>query len=150
VGTYEWVAVYSGDSENNGATSTFGDESWIVAAAQPSMTTTPGGTVAIGSGVHLTDSALLSNGASPGGTITFYLFAPGVIPNFDNSNNIYSDTVSVTGNGTYMTDSGTNPGGYLPTAAGTYQWVAVYSGDTANNAFTSTFGDEPEAVTAGT
>ena len=49
-----------------------------------------------------------------------------------NSNNVYTDMVTVSGNGTYTTATGTNPGGYVPTAAGTYQWVAVYSGDSNN------------------
>src|SRR5205823_14065507 len=45
--------------------------------------------------------------------------------------------------------TGTNPGGYLPLTAGTYQWVAVYSGDTNNNSVVSPYGDEPEKVTSG-
>ena len=85
----------------------------------------------------LTDSATLSGGYNPTGTITFYLFAPGVTPNGTDSNNVYSDTVTVSGNGTYTTASGTNPGGYVPTVAGTYEWVAVYSGDRNNNGVTS-------------
>ena len=39
----------------------------------------------------------------------------------------------MTGNGTYTTAMGTNPGGYALLTTGTYQWVAVYSGD-GNNA----------------
>ena len=66
----------------------------------------------------LTDSATLSGGYNPTGTITFYLFAPGVTPNGTDSNNVYSDTVTVSGNGTYTTATGTNPGGYMPTASG--------------------------------
>src|SRR5207248_2578232 len=34
-------------------------------------------------------------------------------------------------------------------AAGTYQWVAIYSGDSKNNPVASVFGDEPETATAG-
>ena len=86
--------------------------------------------------------------STPTGTITFYLFAPGVTPNGTDSNNVYSDTVTVNGNGTYTTAAGTNPGGFLPNATGTYQWVAVYSGDTNNNSADSAFGDESETVTA--
>jgi uncharacterized repeat protein (TIGR01451 family) len=97
----------------------------------------------------LTDSATLSGGYNPGGSITFYLFAPGVTPNTNNSNNVYSDKVTVNnGNGIYTTATGTNPGGFVPTATGTYQWVAVYSGDGNNVSVTSPFGSEPETVTA--
>ena len=69
-------------------------------------------------------------------------------PNANNSNNVYSDTVTVSGNGTYTTSMGTTPGGYTPTAAGTYQWVAVYSGDAGNSSVTSPFGSEPETATS--
>ena len=46
------------------------------------------------------------------------------------------------GNGTYTT-----PTGFVPTATGTYQWVAAYSGDSNNNPASSKLGDEPETVT---
>src|SRR5262249_15628992 len=59
-----------------------------------------------------------------------------------------TETVAVSGNGTYTT-----PTGFLPTAttygAGTYQWVASYSGDTNNNAISSPNGAEPESVLQG-
>jgi len=54
--------------------------------------------------------------------------------------------VTVTGNGTYTTATGNNPGGYLPTSTGTYQWQASYSGDLNNKPATSNVGDEPEVV----
>ena len=94
----------------------------------------------------LTDSATLSGGVNPTGTITFYLFAPGVTPNATDSNNVYSDAVTVSGNGSYSTSTGTNPGGYTPTASGTYQWVAVYSGDGNNSSTTGTFRQRDGAV----
>ena len=146
-GTYQWVAVYSGDAKNNGVVSPFGSEPWTVGAASPTINTIDGGAVVLGSGAKLTDSAMLAAGVNPTGTVTFYLFAPGVTPNATDSNSVYTDTVTVTGNGTYSTGTGTNPGGYLPTATGTYQWVAVYSGDAKNSAVASPFGDEPETVT---
>jgi hypothetical protein len=146
-GTYQWVAVYSGDPGNQGITGPFGSEPESVTPASPSLSTTAGGAVVLLSGSHLTDSANLSGGFNPMGTITFYLFAPGVTPDATDSNTVYSDTVTVTGNGMYSTAEGTNPGGYLPPLAGTYQWVAVYSGDTSNQGTASSFGDEPETVT---
>lgn len=86
------------------------------------------------------DSAVLSGGYIPTGTITFYLFAPGITPNATNSNNVYTYTATVSGNGTYTT------GNYTPTAAGTYQWVAVYGGDGNNKPVTSPYGSEPWVV----
>ena len=147
-GTYEWVAVYSGDPNNNGVADAFGAEPESVKAPPPSLSTTPGGPVTLGGMSRLTDTATLSSGDNPTGTITFYLFAPGVTPNSTYGNNVYSDAVTVNGAGTYTTAAGTNPGGYSPTAAGTYQWVAVYSGDASNGGVADTFGAEPEAVNA--
>ena len=86
----------------------------------PSITTVSGGTVVVGSGTPLTDSATLSGGQGPTGTITFQLTGPG-------NTVVDTETVAVNGNGTYNT-----PTGYLPTAVGTYQWVASYSGDASN------------------
>jgi glyoxylate utilization-related uncharacterized protein len=138
-GTFQWVVAYSGDSKNNGATSPFGSEPEIVSPASPAINTTPGGTVVIGSGAKLTDSAMLSGGFNPTGTITFTLYNP-------SNAVVYTDTVTVNGNGTYTTSTGTNPGGYLPTVTGTFQWVVTYSGDIKNNGATSPFGAEPETV----
>ena len=91
----------------------------------------------------MTDSATLTGGFSPTGTITFDLFAPGVVLPID------TESVNVTGNGTYTT-----PNGYtLPTSgpvAGTYQWVATYSGDDNNIGVASASGDEPVVVVPAT
>jgi hypothetical protein len=43
-----------------------------------------------------------------------------------------TETVTVSGNGTYVT-----PAGLVPTAAGTCQWVATYIGDVSNLAVSS-------------
>ena len=132
-GTYQWDATYNGDP-NNGAVSDSNDakERVTVSPASPTIATTAGGTVVLGGSTKLTDSATVSGGYSPTGSITFYLFTPGVTPNGTDSNNVYSDTVTVSANGTYSTAAGNNPGGYLPTVAGTYQWVASYSGNGNN------------------
>ncbi len=147
-GTYEWVAVYSGDPNNSAVTSPFGSEAEVVSTAGSTIATTPGGAVTLGGLVNLTDSATLSGGYNPGGSITFYLFAPGVTPNGADSNNVYSDTVTVSGNGTYTTSMGNNTGGYAATKTGTYEWLAVYSGDANNSGASDTFGNEPETVNA--
>ncbi|HVA45760.1 MAG TPA: DUF4214 domain-containing protein [Pirellulales bacterium] len=147
-GTYQWVAVYSGDANNPPQASEFGDEPQKVVPSAPTITTVPGPSVVFGSGQPLTDTATLAGGSNPNGTITFYLFAPNVTPAADDSNNIYSDSVTINGNGSYSTASGSNPGGHVPQAIGTYQWVAVYSGDANNASAESNFGDEPEVSTS--
>jgi hypothetical protein len=139
-GTYTWSAHYSGDSNNSAANDQGGaSEQTVVSPANPTLTTTPGGTIILGSGNKLTDSATLMGGYFPTGTITFTLNNPSNTP-------VYTDVVTVSGNGTYTTAQGNNPGGFLPTVAGTYQWVVTYSGDTNNNSANSPSGSEPETV----
>jgi hypothetical protein len=104
----------------------------------PTLATTAGPDINLGQ--TLSDTATLSGtatqpanpvinltgtGGSPaGGTITFKLYGP------DNCTTLAytSPTVAVSGNGTYNTP---NPQ-FTPTAAGTYHWVAVYSGSLPN------------------
>jgi hypothetical protein len=134
-GTYQWVASYSGDANNSPIASLLGDEPETVTPASPAINTTPGGTVVIGSGAKLTDTALLSGGFNPTGTITFVLTLSGVTKD--------TEVVPVNGNGSYST-----PNGFLPVATGTYQWVATYNGDANNSSVASALGDEPETVTS--
>ena len=128
-GTYQWVASYGGDGNNNAVSSIKGDEPVTVTAASPTISTTanPEDVALDGSGSPtLKDSATLSGGYNESGTITFTLYAPG-------GSVVDTETETVSGNGTYTT-----PTGYtLPTTGmvtGTYQWVASYSGDANNNA----------------
>ena len=51
-GTYQWVASYSGDGNNNAVSSTKGDEPVAVALAMPAISTTPESDP--GHGGHLT------------------------------------------------------------------------------------------------
>ena len=81
----------------------------------------------------LTDSAVLSGGYNPTGTIIFYLFAPGTTANYSGTGSVFSDTVTVNGDATYTTAGGTKTGSAVPTVAGTYQWVAVYNSGDGNN-----------------
>jgi uncharacterized repeat protein (TIGR01451 family) len=126
-GTYQWNATYSGDANNNpdienGAT----NEVVTVVAANPALVTVPGQPV-IAPGAKLTDSATLSRGFNPTGTITFTLFFNGGTTPID------TETVAVNGNGTYTTPTGFPLPG-TGTVAGTYQWDATYNGDGNNTA----------------
>ena len=138
-GMYQWDATYSGDSNNNTASDDNDPaEQVTVTPASPTLTTTPSPSSAtVGTATTLTDSATLSGGSAPGGTITFTLFMNGGATPVD------TETRSVSGNGTYTT-----PVGYvLPLAgsAGTYQWDATYSGD-PNNTLVSDNNDPAEQV----
>ncbi len=138
-GTYEWVAVYSGNNNNSRVTSPSGNEPETVSKASPTISTRTGGSVTIGCNTKLTDSATLSGGYNPTGTITFDLYAPGVTPS--GNNYVYTDPVTVN-------NGNASSGSYTPPTTGTFEWVAVYSGDTNNASVTSPFNSEPESVSA--
>jgi hypothetical protein len=139
-GRYCWRATWSGDSANGipGSSDSSATECFIVNPVTPSLATTAGPDVNLGSSVS--DSATLggtatqpadpvinltgTGGAAAGGTITFKLYGP------DNCTTLAytSPTVTVSGNNTYNTPDPQ----FEPTAAGTYHWVAVYSGSSPN------------------
>ncbi|HEX6469882.1 MAG TPA: vWA domain-containing protein [Streptosporangiaceae bacterium] len=135
VGTYRWMASYSGDSSNNPVTSACGDEQVVIVKATPTVTTKPSGSVPAGGVVS--DAATVTGGFNPTGTVTFRLYAPG-------------DTTCTTPIATRtaaLSGGGASSGNVTIGAAGTYRWVAMYSGDANNNAVTSPCGDEQVVVT---
>lgn len=122
-GDYRWKVNYSGDSGNLSASSPCGEigETSTVAMATPTLLTTPTDAT-IGDEIH--DTATLSAGHDPGGTITFLAYGPG---DASCTNPVFnSGTVDVSGDGSYSS------GGFSPPASGTYRWKASYSGDGGN------------------
>src|SRR5207237_3119781 len=124
---YQWNASYSGDVSNQSASDVgAANEQVVVSPASPAINTIPDKTtVTLGTAsVTLNDTAVLSGGYHPTGTITFTLVY--------NSVTVDTETVSVNGNASYST-----PAGYtLPISGavtGTYQWNATYTSDTSNN-----------------
>ncbi len=138
-GRYCWRATFSGDSANGiPGSSDFSDsECFTVNPVTPTLATTAGPD--INPGQELSDKATLSGtatqpadpvinltgtgGSKAGGTITFKLYGPD-----DCTTLVTSPEVSVSGDGTYDTPDPQ----FKPTAAGTYHWVAEYSGDSPN------------------
>jgi uncharacterized repeat protein (TIGR01451 family) len=105
--------------------------------ATPSLTTdaSDGGPL----GTAVTNTATLADGADPTGTITFNLYGP---EDIDCSGvAVFTDTVTVDGNGAYTS------GEFTPTAAGSYRWTAVYSGDDSNEGAASLCNAPNESVT---
>ncbi|MCA1683925.1 MAG: Ig-like domain repeat protein, partial [Actinobacteria bacterium] len=141
-GTYQWVAVYSGDANNNPATSPCGapNEASVVETASPQIVTVASPAPAVLPG-PVTDTATLSGGFQPTGTITFTLFGPGD-PTCAGPPIFTSAPVPVNGNGDYVSPP------FVITAGGTYQWIAAYSGDDNNDPVTTACGDPNESVTA--
>ena len=134
-GSYSFQAVYSGDGNNNPATSVCSTEQLLV-RTNPSISTTLSATsVDVGSTVH--DSATLAGATSDaGGTVTY---------------TVYTNSTCTTGARTAGTVNVTNGGVPSSSAlafntAGTFYWQAVYSGDPKNNGATSTCTDETLVV----
>ena len=137
-GDYYWVASFSGDSNNPSATSGCNDEKVTVAANQPSIVTTQ--LPASGSiGDTFKDSATLSGAVNlnESDSITFKLYAAKDCA----GSALHTETVSVDDNGTFTT-----PDGFEIQGAGTYYWVASFSGDSNNVPATSGCDDEPVSV----
>src|SRR3989475_573273 len=141
-GTYYWVASSSGDANNAPAASGCEDEPVTVGKAAPSLRTTQdpaSGTV----GATFKDKATIAGlfGAKPGGQISWKLYDNKECKSAEGGVVATDGPVAVSANGDYATPSGASP------EAGTYYWVASYSGD-ANNAPAAS-GCEDEPVTVG-
>jgi len=140
VGAFRWIATYSGDTNNAGASTLCTDpaEQVTISQATPTITTTAsaGGVV----GTSIFDTATVSgrvNPTGPGNTVTFRLFSDPACttPVFT------SPSIPLNGGGSAISPS------FTPATVGTYRWIATYSGDT-NNAGASTLCTDPaEAVT---
>lgn len=134
-GSYEVQAVYSGDANNAGATSTCGDEAMVVNKAQPSIGTVLSSTSVTVPGTF-TDTANVTGGDGPTGSVTFYIY-PGSSETVCDSdvNPVYtSDSIPLT--------DGSATTGSITLGAGSYEVQAVYSGDTNNYGATSSCGSE--------
>jgi hypothetical protein len=135
-GTYRWTASYAGDANNNVAVSgcNAANESVIVSRTTPVLITQASGSVPAGG--MISDNATLSGGSGPAGTITFSLYGPN---DTSCSGTVkFTSSKTVGGNGSYPSDP------FTTIAAGTYQWIASYSGDANNNPVTGTCGDPSE------
>ncbi|MDQ1442176.1 MAG: hypothetical protein QOG97_2404 [Acidimicrobiaceae bacterium] len=138
-GTYNWVAAYSGDTNNNNVNSPCGaaNESVVVTPATPAISTVASASVPVGG--TITDTATLSGGANPTGTITFTSFGPNNATCTGTAT--FTSTVPVTaGNGNYTSPT------FAPTATGTYRFVASYNGDANNASVISGCNDANESV----
>ena len=145
-GTYQWVAVFSGDGNNNGANSGCGNEP-VVITASPTITTTQTPSSG-GLGASLSDSATLHSTSNLLGTgsVTFYLYAPGATCHNDGSGTAGVHACCefhVSTNGPFASGC-FGP----PLVAGTYHWVAVFSGDSNNTGADSGCANEPVVITA--
>ena len=126
VGIYRWIASYSGDANNaavSGACNAPNESSAVFPALTPTLSTQATANATIGG--QISDTATLAGGLAPTGTITFNAYAPG--DTTCTGAPVFTDTETVSGNGQYTT----NPA-FTPATAGTYRWIASYSGDDDN------------------
>ena len=158
-GRYCWRSEFaSGTSGVPSATESSATECFTVNPVTPAIPTQASGAVAIGAAVS--DTANLSGtsnkpgtggsapinpttpGAAAGGTITFRLYGPSATAVCTAANLVFtSAAITVSGNGAY------GSGNFTPASAGTYYWVASYTGDAPNtNAAAGACGDSNESV----
>ncbi|MDQ4490884.1 hypothetical protein RBS60_11830 [Sinomonas sp. ASV486] len=130
-GTYFWQAAYSGDANNNGATSPCTSEQLVVKTKPTIATTLSATSITVGGSVH--DSAALTGATSTaGGSVTYTVYTD----NKCSAGARDAGTVTVT-NGIVP-----NSNDLAFNTAGDYFWQAVYTGDAFNNGATSTCTDE--------
>jgi hypothetical protein len=127
VGTYYWIASYSGDANYPAATGKCGDsgESSVVTPKPTTLTTTASGNVTLGASIS--DTAHISGLVAPfGGTITFKLWSSQAAC-VANGTPTFTSTKDVTGNGDVPSNS------FTPSATGSYVWTATYTPATGSN-----------------
>jgi hypothetical protein len=122
-GTYSWRAYWGGDANNEPAWSAC-DEFVYVNQAVPSIRTVPSASQ-VEVGASITDTAYVTGGDQPTGSVAFYLYPPSdptcqASPVFQQSVNLVNGVAT------------TNP--VQLTVEGTYHWSALYSGDSKNAA----------------
>jgi hypothetical protein len=136
-GTYQWVASFGGDGNNTATATTCGNEPVVVAKATPTVTTQAAPTAGtVGVKITAGDTATLSGGASPSGTVTFSLYA----------NSSCMGTPVITGTATISGTTASYGASWTPAAPSTYDWQATYNGDSNNSAVPTACGGSTEQV----
>ncbi|MGH9126659.1 MAG: hypothetical protein ACRDZ8_18315, partial [Acidimicrobiales bacterium] len=105
--------------------------------AGPSLSTEATPKAVSGNGT-ITDTATLSEGVNPTGSITFNLFAPSPTDDCSGQSQATS-VVPVNGNGDYTSLP------FSPTSLGTWHWTATYSGDGTNSSVSTNCDDLGES-----
>ena len=135
-GTFFWQAVYTGDANNNGATSACASEKLIINPNTPNMTTAQN--------LIPNDDATISGATSDAsGTITFNLFNPADAT--CSGTPALTQQVTVNGNGTYKTTNST----FIASDTGEWRWQVIYTGDGNNVGTTSACGVENFTISNG-
>jgi hypothetical protein len=121
VGSFRWVVSYSGDANHAPIATPCGSSRSDIAQARPSITGLVSSVLTVGTSFR--DTATLSGGHSPSGTVTFKIYGPVA---GGCAKPAFVDTVAVKGNGTVESDP------FVAKRPGRYSFVASYSGDATN------------------
>ena len=138
-GTDYWVATYNGDANNVSVASGLAAEPVAVSKATPAIgTTASAASVVVGN--TTSDTATISGGYGPTGTVTFNLYnnASGTGPA------LFTDANEPLSGGVASSTS------YTTTGTGTDYWVATYNGDANNVSVASGLAAEPLTVNKAT
>jgi hypothetical protein len=139
--TYQLVNAGAWKTDLNNSASCCGSSHTTVVPATPALTTQASPPITLGG--QITDTANLTGGVSPTGTVTFTFFPP-ADTNCAGPPAFTSPPVPVTGPGTYTSAP------FTPTVAGTYRTIASYSGNAANAPVTTKCNDNNESVVVNT
>jgi hypothetical protein len=139
LGTYHVIASYSGDTNNFPVmgTCTDANESVMVTKATPTIATminvsspAPGGSIS--------DTATVSGGFTPTGTVTFQLY--GFIDNNCSGTPVLTSTVPLSGGQATST-------AFVAPMVGFFHSIATYNGDANNNSVATVCSDPGEIAT---
>jgi len=141
-GTFYWQGGYTGDGNNNPATSACTSETIVVSKAQPSVATAqdliPNDNFTLSGGVNLDGT----------GTITFNLYAPNLAGDCSSTPAFTQTVTGISSNTTYSTTN-TGANAVHSTTPGTWRWASSYSGDSNNLPASSTCGTEQFTINNG-
>jgi Bacterial Ig-like domain (group 3) len=134
------ISRSSGDSGTAALEDLVGPGPFQISNCPAIVTQTSAGPVTVGQ--TITDKATLSGGVTPTGTISFNVYGPG---DTTCSTPLSPAPASATVNG----DGDYTSGPFTTTAAGTYLWIATYSGDANNPPVSTKCGDANESSVVG-
>jgi hypothetical protein len=129
-GRYSFVASYSGDSANRGATEPCDSAGQVVAVQKRTLKVKP--RALLKEGRRISIRAHLSGGASPSGTITFRLYGPG--DKRCSRKPAFSGGITVKSNGNFSLAQ------YIAPKSGIYRLSVGYSGDQRNRRYKGSCG----------
>ncbi|MGI8983253.1 MAG: FGLLP motif-containing membrane protein [Acidimicrobiales bacterium] len=136
-GTYRWVAEYEVVDVPTIATACNDPGTTVVVSqAAPAVTTQASPGVTVGGSIF--DTATVTGGFNPTGSVTFRLYGPD--DSTCTSAAVSTGSAPLTVNGTATSPS------FAPSLPGTYRWVASYGGDPNNLAASGACNDPNESV----